>query len=423
MQKTLNFFMYLTVLTLVSFQTIVAQNISTSGNLPNNLDADQISTSTNISYPNQTTPFSPPDICMVSVDSNNNTYVVWKQSNNPAIRNILVYRQDNSNGKYHKVATINAGKAPEFVDLSTNASKSSFSYRLAVMDKYGHISSLNNMHKSMHLTAVAGPNGSFQLHWNTYNGFAVKSYRIYRGSSLSNMIMIAQVPANNTSYTDFTPPSGDFYYQVEVLNPNNCNPSGSSKGKTNYLTSRSNHARCTGLANSNLNADFNVRIKNYGYPVVVDFNDQSLGNPSSWTWDFGDGTVSNNANPKHAYNTAGLYTIKLKVCNGNVCDSIIKQNLVQVLSADIREEQQQNKVQLYPNPNNGNFSIKIERVTNEAMQMQIMSTSGKVVYSEQIYSGGSYYQNINLQHLAKGIYYLRLQNSQQIIDVKKIIIQ
>jgi PKD repeat protein len=423
MQKTLNFFVYLTVFATFFTQTLVAQKVSNTENSLVKLEKEQILTSVNHSNSNQITPLSPPDICMVGVDSNNHAYVIWKATANPAIKDILVYRQNNSNGKYQKIATINAGALPEFIDLKSNADKTSFNYRLAIRDKNGKISHLNNMHSTIHLTAVAGPNGSFQLHWSNYSGFTVNTYRIYRGRNLSKMTMIAQVSATSTNYTDFTPPSGDFYYQIEVLNPNKCNPAGSSKGKTNYLTSRSNHARCTGLAVSNLDAAFNARINNLNWPIVVDFNDQSLGTPTSWYWEFGDGSTSTNPNPQHAYNAAGLYTIKLKVCNGTVCDSIIKQNLVEVLSADLYNAQQQTSVQLYPNPSNGNFTLKIEQSSGDKLHVQIMNSTGAIVYSENLGSGNSYLRNISLEHLAKGIYFLRLQNTRQIIQVKKIVIR
>lgn len=48
----------------------------------------------------------------------------------------------------------------------------------------------------------------------------------------------------------------------------------------------------------------------------VRFIDSSLdvdGLISSWTWDFGDGTTSNEANPTHTYNSGGLFSVTLFV--------------------------------------------------------------------------------------------------------------
>jgi PKD repeat protein len=45
------------------------------------------------------------------------------------------------------------------------------------------------------------------------------------------------------------------------------------------------------------------------------FTDQSVGNPTAWSWDFGDGTYSTEQNPVHAYSKSGVYTVKLTTIN------------------------------------------------------------------------------------------------------------
>ena len=49
---------------------------------------------------------------------------------------------------------------------------------------------------------------------------------------------------------------------------------------------------------------------------AVNFVDQSQdpdGLVSSWSWDFGDGTISTQQNPTHKYNSAGTYSVTLTV--------------------------------------------------------------------------------------------------------------
>ncbi|GAA0725126.1 PKD domain-containing protein [Dokdonella soli] len=45
----------------------------------------------------------------------------------------------------------------------------------------------------------------------------------------------------------------------------------------------------------------------------VNFIDLSAGDVSSWSWDFGDGNVSSEREPSHAYSQSGLYTVRLTV--------------------------------------------------------------------------------------------------------------
>jgi gliding motility-associated-like protein len=59
-------------------------------------------------------------------------------------------------------------------------------------------------------------------------------------------------------------------------------------------------------------------------PLVVNFTNQSI-NFASYSWDFGDGTFSNVANPSHFYNAPGVYYAKLYITGPAGCrDSMTK---------------------------------------------------------------------------------------------------
>lgn len=49
----------------------------------------------------------------------------------------------------------------------------------------------------------------------------------------------------------------------------------------------------------------------------VAFTDLSSGNPTSWSWAFGDGGTSKQPNPVHNYSAAGTYLVQLTVSNSN----------------------------------------------------------------------------------------------------------
>jgi PKD repeat protein len=83
------------------------------------------------------------------------------------------------------------------------------------------------------------------------------------------------------------------------------NPYGSStKTKPDYITS--------GLIPA---ANFVATPGEGPAPLEVRFNDLSTGNPTSWSWDFGDGTTSTEHNPSHTYYTPGSYSVTLSVSN------------------------------------------------------------------------------------------------------------
>lgn len=49
--------------------------------------------------------------------------------------------------------------------------------------------------------------------------------------------------------------------------------------------------------------------------LTVGFTDSSSGSITSWSWDFGDDTTSDQQHPSHAYHSNGKYTVKLTVTN------------------------------------------------------------------------------------------------------------
>src|SRR5215471_8252129 len=56
-------------------------------------------------------------------------------------------------------------------------------------------------------------------------------------------------------------------------------------------------------------------------PIVVNFTDQSTGNPTQWKWDLGNGVISFLQNPSATYFTPGTYNVKLIVSNSFGIDS------------------------------------------------------------------------------------------------------
>src|SRR5882757_2620997 len=59
-------------------------------------------------------------------------------------------------------------------------------------------------------------------------------------------------------------------------------------------------------------------------PLLVNFSDQSTGNPTSWQWDLGNGNTSTQQNPAATYFTPGTYTVKLTASNTAGGDVLIK---------------------------------------------------------------------------------------------------
>jgi PKD repeat protein len=56
-------------------------------------------------------------------------------------------------------------------------------------------------------------------------------------------------------------------------------------------------------------------------PLTVKFTDKSQNNPTSYLWNFGDGSTSTDKNPSHTYKKIGGYIVRLKATNSAGSDS------------------------------------------------------------------------------------------------------
>lgn len=72
-------------------------------------------------------------------------------------------------------------------------------------------------------------------------------------------------------------------------------------------------------------------------PLTVNFTDLSTNNPTSWSWDFGDGNGSSDQNPSHQYANAGTYTVSLTVQNACNLDTEIKINYITVADPPVAD--------------------------------------------------------------------------------------
>jgi gliding motility-associated-like protein len=89
------------------------------------------------------------------------------------------------------------------------------------------------------------------------------------------------------------------------------------------------------LAIAQLKADFKSNVVAGCAPLVVQFNDASTGNPSSWSWNLGNNTKSSLKNPSVAYFNPGSYTVKLIIQNALGIDSVTKVQYITVYSSPV----------------------------------------------------------------------------------------
>jgi hypothetical protein len=79
-------------------------------------------------------------------------------------------------------------------------------------------------------------------------------------------------------------------------------------------------------------------------------------------------------------------------------------------------------VNVYPNPTNDKLYVAINTMEATDLVIELVSTSGAMVYQKGIkHANGKIYE-INVSHCAKGIYYLKIR-SEIGQTIEKIVIQ
>lgn len=78
-------------------------------------------------------------------------------------------------------------------------------------------------------------------------------------------------------------------------------------------------------------------------------------------------------------------------------------------------------IRVFPNPNSGNFTLELNGNSNEVLSIRIYNALGNEVYSqENIEVTGSYYENLSLD-VDQGMYYIRIEGDQLLINQKVMI--
>lgn len=282
---------------------------------------------------------APPDICIVGVDSaTNNNRIIWQRYNSNIIDSFKIYRETSISNQYQLIGSTLYNQSSFFIDQNSNPSQQSYRYKISAVDSCGAETTLSDFHKTIHLTINAGLGNTWNLIWNSYEGFSFNSYNIYRGGDSINLQLLTQIQSTMNSYTDLNPPAGKVYYQIEVKAPTSCYPDSLLKANTNYNTSRSN-------------------------------------------------------------------TVKA-IINPYISSAKSNNNL---------------NVQIFPNPNKGLFTVLIQNSDYhdfKDLKIEIISSIGvKLVSYNLDYQPSKFSQNIDLQSLSKGVYFLRVTDS----DKSKII--
>jgi PKD repeat protein len=139
----------------------------------------------------------------------------------------------------------------------------------------------------------------------------------------------------------------------------------------------------------------------------------------SYFWTFGDGNSSTLANPNYTYSTSGLFDVTLTTTNACGVNSITK--TVQIIVTDVEDIAKAWSIDVFPNPNSGQFSLKLEGINGD-IDVSITDIQGKLMRNWNFTNvSDSWNTAIDASELASGIYIVKVQTSEGIKNVKLFI--
>jgi PKD repeat protein len=170
-------------------------------------------------------------------------------------------------------------------------------------------------------------------------------------------------------------------------------------------------------------ADFTASETFIAVGQSINFSDQTLNNPASWSWVFEGGTpgTSSVKYPGNiTYNETGIFDVTLTVTNAYGQDTEVKSDFIEVgyvgmddlkLTAD--------RIELYPNPTTGTFTLEMKGNVKEVVHISFYNATGKRVLGVPREEGILHQMQIDLEGNPPGVYLLRVQTEEDVI-IKRI---
>ncbi|WP_430405795.1 N-acetylmuramoyl-L-alanine amidase [Fluviicola sp.] len=146
-------------------------------------------------------------------------------------------------------------------------------------------------------------------------------------------------------------------------------------------------------------AQFNVNEDTLYLPGgILNCTNSSL-NANGYTWNFGDGTQSQDENPWHGYTNSGVFELQLIAVNDACPDDTLSQTIHVIDLAGISDLNNL-QLNLYPNPVKDWLTIETDEIGG---MMVLTDCLGKIILEKKLYSEQT---NVDLTSLASGVYQL-----------------
>jgi PKD repeat protein len=179
----------------------------------------------------------------------------------------------------------------------------------------------NTLTKVDYITVGVPPTADFTTAIPSFQVGSETQYVQFTDTSIGNPVTWLWNFGDGTTYSGQKPPlhlynhDGSYTVSLTVTNPFGQN----TKTESNLITVRAGPL-----------VDFMADRTNVSLNEYVHFTDLSGGNPTSWSWNFGDGSSDSTQNPYHAYNQVGVYSVTLTASDGYIQNTLTKKDYITV---------------------------------------------------------------------------------------------
>lgn len=132
--------------------------------------------------------------------------------------------------------------------------------------------------------------------------------------------------------------------------------------------------------------------------------------------------VSTDANPVVTYNEVGVYDVTLIASRGGQVDTLVMPGYITVNApVGVAEKTKELSASIYPNPNNGAFTLEVNTLKNQNVNMKVVNASNVSVYEESnVQINGQLVKKLNL-NLSSGVYFVVLESNGNKVSQKFLV--
>ena len=180
----------------------------------------------------------------------------------------------------------------------------------------------------------------------------------------------------------------------------------------------------TDLCGNPLNDSINFTINNAILTVYVTGNDFYQGSTTTVTANTtGSGSLNyiwsnGGTGPTIIVSTGGIYCVTVTDLCADLANDCKNITMLADTTVEISEGNIQNKIAIYPNPNNGRFSIESTQIIKD---FEIYNCLGKLIYKKDPMEKGT--TPVNIEEYASGIYLLKMITNKNIFTQKIIVVK